>query len=397
MPELKEALQQRAKLIKEARDILDKADVEKRTVDSEERTKYDNLEKVIDSLTTQIDIEKRQLERENLVKTHEPSTLSEPEKETSIEKRKKVFRNYIVNGEKGVSHEDRSLIVSDDTKGGYIVTPEYFINGFLKELDNEIFMRSLSTIHYIPAPGSAGIPTLENDVEDADWTSEIKTGKKAKDLSFGKRKLETNKLAKRIKVSQELLSHSGTFNAESIINTRLRYKFSIAEENAYMVGDGNKKPLGIFMKSDSGISSDRDIEGGLTFDKLIDLQHHIKEGYRKNANFILNDTVLKEIRKIKDKENRYIWQPSTQIGKPDTILGKTYFTSEYAPKLKQNDYCLLFGDLKYYWILDTKTFEIKKLEELYAEEDKVGFIAKKYTDGMPIMASAFARLTYKKS
>lgn len=116
--------------------------------------------------------------------------------------------------------------------------------------------------------------------------------------------------------------------------------------------------------------------------------------YWNKAIWILHPDVLAEIRKIENlKDGKLVWQPSLIAGVPDMILNRPYHLSKYAPKeMTAGNYALLFGNLEFYWILDSLDFEIQRADELYKEENKVGFFGYKETDGMPVLESAFARL-----
>ena len=96
---------------------------------------------------------------------------------------------------------------------------------------------------------------------------------------------------------------------------------------------------------------------------------------------------------LKDGESQYIWKPSLEIGKPDTILGRPVHTSQYMPALAgttadKNKKVMLFGDFGYYWIGDRGSRTLKRLNELYAVTDQVGFIGTQRVDGKLILTDA---------
>ena len=102
---------------------------------------------------------------------------------------------------------------------------------------------------------------------------------------------------------------------------------------------------------------------------------------------------MQRIRKLKDQQNRYLWEPSTQAGEPNRLLDRPIMMSEYVPNtFTSNAYVGLLGDFSYYWIADSVNMELRRLDELYAEANQVGYIGRMEFDGMPALEEAFARL-----
>ena len=110
----------------------------------------------------------------------------------------------------------------------------------------------------------------------------------------------------------------------------------------------------------------------------------------KSASFIMNDKTIAQIRKLKDNNGAYIWQPSYQAGEPDRILGYTVHTSAYAP-----ENAIAFGDYSYYNIGDRGTRSFKQLNELFAGNGMIGFVAKERVDGKLILPEAVQILKLK--
>ena len=99
--------------------------------------------------------------------------------------------------------------------------------------------------------------------------------------------------------------------------------------------------------------------------------------------------------KIKDKNDNYIWKPSLEVGKPDTVLSRPIITSSYMPAIAKGEKVLLFGDFSYYWIADRQNRTFKRLNELYARTDQVGFISTQRVDGKLILPEAIQALKMK--
>lgn len=402
MNRIAELREERNTIVVEARKILDKADAEKRAVTGEERAKYDEL------MGKQADLKKQieerdaieQVERELAVREVRAKPAAAGEK-TKAELQMDGFRNWMRNevrgGAEGIA-EFRDLQANTNASGGYIVPPEQFVKDLIVKLKDLVWVRKYATVIPIAQAASLGIPTLEAEPNDADWTSEISTGNSDTGMAFGKRKLEPHALAKNLKVSRELL-RMAAINPEGVIQDRFSYKFGVTEEKAFLTGSGAQQPLGLFTASANGIDTTRDISTGntttgITFDGLMANKYGIKAQYRnKNCSWLFSRSAVLQIAQLKDNYGRYLWQPSTQVDQPDTILGFPVIESEYVPAtFTTGKYVGLFGDLSFYWIADAYDMEMQRLEELYAATNQVGFIMRKKTDGMPVLAEAFARV-----
>ena len=102
---------------------------------------------------------------------------------------------------------------------------------------------------------------------------------------------------------------------------------------------------------------------------------------------------IKMIRKLKDGEGQYLWKMGIADGKPDTILGKPYEESEYAPSTFTTGKIVgIIGDWAQYWIADSLAMEIQVVTELYAAANQNGYFCRKETDGMPVLEEAFSRV-----
>ncbi len=402
-----EAKKERAGLVKQAREILDTADKEKRSLTTEEEEKYKKIDSDIEAIGKRIEREESLRAIEKTVETQSApvaGTANLPVEKTDYrasEEYRNVFKKYLVSGVASLSSTELRALQADDTiLGGYMIAPQQFIASLLKGIDNAVYIRKYATIYQLTQSESLGVPTIDSDVDDADWTTELATGSEDTGLKFGKRELKPNPLAKRVLVSNKLLRVSA-IDPETLIRQRLEYKFGVTLEQAYMTGDGNKKPLGIFTPSADGIPTSRDINCAMTDDDgniflsadgLIDIKYAVKSAYWKKAVWVLHRDVVAQIRKLKTGLGTYVWQPGLTATQPDTLLDSPMVISEYAPNaLTQDTYVCVYGDLSFYWIVDALGFTIQRLIELYAEKNQTGFIGRYEGDGMPVLAEAFAR------
>lgn len=135
----------------------------------------------------------------------------------------------------------------------------------------------------------------------------------------------------------------------------------------------------------------------ISADDLIDLHYSLRAPYRKNATWLMNDSTVKTVRKLKDTTGQYLWQPALTVGAPDTILGRPVATTVYAPEIKAGAKTVAFGDFSYYWIADRQGRSFKRLNELFATTGQVGFLASQRVDGKLILPEAIQVLTQKAS
>ena len=270
-----------------------------------------------------------------------------------------------------------------DTDGGYLV-PEEYDNRLIDVLDEENIMRKLGT--RITTSGEHKI-NIAATKPAASWIEEggaLSFG----DATFDQILMDAHKLHGAIKVTEELL-YDNAFGLENYIITQFGKALANAEEDAFLNGDGVGKPLGLFAASGGGQIAET-LTAAIKADDIINLVYALKRPYRKNASFIMNDKNIAAIRKLKDNNGAYIWQPSAQAGEPDRLFGYPVHTSAYAP-----EDAIAFGDYKYYNIGDRGTRSFKQLTELFAGNGMIGYVAKERVDGKLILPEAVQILKLK--
>lgn len=311
----------------------------------------------------------------------------------------KAFSKFFVNGIQGMLPAERAAMQVDvGIQGGTLVLPEQMVNQLIKFVDDQVYMRQISTVLPLTNADSVGIPSWDTDPADAAWTPEIGAYSEDSSARTGKRNLKPNKLTKGIKISRTLLRKS-LFPADQLVMQRLGYKLGIASENGYLNGNGSDEPLGIFTASTGGISTGRDVSTDNTTteikaDGLINAKFSLKAQYQgsPSTRWMFHRTAIRNIRKLKDGNGQYLWAAGLG-GKPDTILEVPYLMSEFAPSTFTTGlYVGIIGDFRFYYIADSLALEFQRLDELYAGTGQVGFIATLESDGMPVLEEAFARV-----
>ena len=396
---VKELLEKRGNIWEQAKALIDTAEAEGRDFSAEEQAQYDKMMDEMDGLAKRAKRleEKQRLEAQLAEPANEPVRVNP----ASGDEDKKTpnlmpeFRSFIKTGV--VGPEMRRLQTDPDAQGGYLLPPEQFITDLIKEIDDRVFVRGMATVIPVTTSDSLGVPTLDADVDDPDWTAEVEAVAADASMTFGKRALTPNQLTKLVKVSMKLLRTSA-IPIEGLIRERLAFKFAAAQENNFLNGDGESKPLGVFFASANGISTGRDVSTGNTAtdigaDNLIEVKYAIKQQYRAGAQWIFHRDGVKQISKLKDGDGQYLWRPGLAAGQPDTLLNLPVNESEYAPNtFTTGNYVGILGNFRYYWIAELFGMEIQRLNELFAQNNQVGFIGRMWVDGAPVLESAFARV-----
>lgn len=397
----------RANLIDEARKIHEAAPAE--GMGAEDTQRFDQLMDEAEKLNVQIQREERLAtatadlddDAAEARGNGRPDQNGGGQGLSPAERQMRAFRRYfapwLTQNFRDISPtEMRALQAELDTAGGYLRPPQQFVNDLIKAVDDQVFVRRYATKFQVPNAESLGVPTLENDPADANWTSELATGSEDSTMSLGKRELHPHPLAKRLKISRKLMR--AVPSAENLARDRLAYKFGITEEKGFLTGPGAQQPLGVFVASNDGIPTTQDVSTSntttaITADGLINAKFKLKGAYWPNARWLFHRDAVKQIALLKDGEGRYMWQMGLTGGTPDTLLDRPVDMSEYAPNtFTASQYVGLFCDWRNYWIADAMDLEFQLLQELYAESNQVGLIGRLECDGMPVLAEAFVRV-----
>ena len=280
---------------------------------------------------------------------------------------------------------DNELIEGADASGGYLV-PEEYDHRLIDVLHEENVLRPLATTITTSGEHKINITATKPAAAWIDEGAALTFG----DATFAQMILDAHKLHVAVKVSEELL-YDNAFNLEHYLITEFGKALGDKEEEAFLLGDGAHKPTGLL----AAASAHETEEAKLKADELISLVYALKRPYRKNAAFIANDQTLAAIRKLKDANGVYLWQPSYQMGEPDRIFGYPVYTTPYMPIVEAGHIVLAFGDYSYYNIGDRGTRSLQELKELFAEHGMVGFVMKERVDGKLVQKEAVQVLKIK--
>lgn len=362
---------------------------------AEDDATYNKMEADLDSLTNEI----KRMERKDAIEAELSKAVNEAIKETpqntdsvkngKIGRASDDYRDDFDRHLRGKTLIHNVLSEGVDADGGYLV-PEEFERDIVMQLEEENVVRSLAKV--ITTQHERKIP-VANGHSVAQWTAENAAYTES-NPTFGQKQLDAFKLTDLCRVSVELLQDSA-FDIEDYLMKEFARAFGIAEEEAFCIGTGTNQPTGIFTANGGTVGVTAASATAITADELISLVYALKSPYRRNAKFLLNDATVSAIRKLKDQNGAYLWQPSIQAGQPDRLLGYELYTSPYVPAVAAGALTVAFGDFKNYWIGDRAGRTVQRLNELYATNGQIGYVATERVDGKVILPEGIQLLQMK--
>ncbi|WP_283673608.1 phage major capsid protein [Butyricicoccus sp. Marseille-Q5471] len=389
MKKVLELREKRAKAWDAAKAFLD-ARAKDGVLSPEDNATYDKMLADVDAMARQIAIEEDRVARDAEMSRPTSAPLTEKPgaqgAKPASPRATSEYRADFLNILRGRAPVNNVLSTSPDTDGGYLV-PTEFETQIVTGLEEANIIRSLAKTINTSAERKIPIAATHST---AQWTAENAAYTES-DPTFAQKTIDAFKLTDLVKVSVELLQDS-MFDLESYIAREFARAFGIAEEEAFCVGTGTGQPTGIFTASGGTVGVTASSPTAITVDNLIDLIYALKSPYRRNAVFLMKDITVSALRKLKDSNGAYLWQPSVQAGQPDRLLGYPLYTSPYVPAAEAGALPIAFGDFTNYWIADRMGRTVQRLNELYAGNGQVGFIAAERVDGKVILAEGIQLL-----
>lgn len=303
----------------------------------------------------------------------------------------RVFPMLMARGFEKLSYEDKQIVdgyravlnITTPAEGGYVVPVSYQtrILETLRELD---VMRGLASVvrtqstELIPVEGSDPVFT---------WLAESAPYGET-DVSFGQTSIAAHKVGGIVKVTEEFLQDA-FINVESYLTGKIAKGMSTIQEQAFLNGDGSSKPRGVLLDAQLGKTAAS--ATAITVDEVLDLIYSVKEGYAKTL--LMHRSTELALRKLKDSNGQYLWQPSLTVGTPSTFDGKPIVTSQYMPTIATGNKAIAFGDFSQYTIADRGAMSVQRLNELYAANGQIGWRTNARVDGKLMIAEAVKTLT----
>ena len=292
-----------------------------------------------------------------------------------------------------VSAEYKALGIANDTTGGYLAPAEY-VREILKTVTETSPVRSMVRVRQT-ASKSVQLPKRTGQFS-AQWVADQGTKSETDGLRYGMWEIPTHELYALIDISNQNLEDSA-FNLESEISFEATEQFAVAEGAAVVSGNGVGKPEGFLTASGVGTNNSgtattiADADGQAN--GLLTLKYALKTAYARNAVWALNRTTMGSVRKLKDADKGYIWQPGIGMGAPNTIDGDPYVEVPDMPNEGAGLTPIAYGDFaRGYTLVDRIQMEMLRDPYTQATSGNIRFIFRRRLGGQVVMAEAIRKL-----
>lgn len=305
MSKILELREKRAKAWDTAKVFLDDRRGTDGLLSAEDATSYDKMEVDIVNLGKEV----ARLERQEAIDAELNHPTSSPltgkpavqDADTKTGRASNAYRMEFFGALRG---KPITNVLSEgvDADGGYLV-PVEFERTLVKGLQETNIVRSIAKSFSSSAERKIAVAA---STSTAVWVPENGTIPESS-VTFGQKTLDAFKLTDLIKVSTELLSDS-MFDLETYLAEEFARALGVAEEEAFIKGNGTGKPTGIFDASNGGtIGATTAGATAIAFDDIVNLVYALKSPYRRNAAFLTHDTTVAALRKLKDTNGQYLW------------------------------------------------------------------------------------------
>jgi len=389
----------RAQLIKDADAIVAAAQAEGRSMTSEEKTKFEAIEADARSFKQEIDIIERNAEMKKELAATEGEARAAATKVTA----KDAFSKYLRHGMGSLNAQERSMIqkrgtatqiVGTDSLGGFLVPQE-----FSNELDvATLFTGEVERLAKKLNTASGGLldyPTVDDTATDANLVGEG-TAVTVQDMTFANAQLSAYNYSSLVKVSQQLLQDSA-FDLNSFLVEAMGERIARATNAAFSTGTGSSQPQGIVTGSTKG--ADAAGATAITADDILDLIYSIDASYRNKPSFGLmaHDNIISAIRALGvGATNDFpIFIPSMEVGQPDRVMGiPIYVNNDMDSTIADTKKSLLAADFSKFVVRNAGGVQMLRLNERFADELEVGFVAYKRSDSKVLNSAAVKHLLH---
>jgi HK97 family phage major capsid protein len=303
----------------------------------------------------------------------------------------KSFEKYLRSGKSSLDGaEAKALSSISDPEGGIFVHAE-LQNRLIEILDDVLMLRKLATV-VNTSKGSIPFPTFEftgtvSNVAEGATLSEL-------DISnaFGKQTFTPHKKAILFKIPEELVEDSD-FDIIGHFVDHFATRFAEELEDDIINGTGVNEALGLLNANLTAVDLSSSATNINTLG-ILEAPTKLKLQYRRGGAYIMSRDQVEEANKLLDSQNRPLFKQSPNLasGQPATLNGYPLVEVErMTAPAADGDASFIFGDMKHYWIVERKGVSIKRLDERYADEMKIGFIMSMRVDGAPTVQEAFIR------
>lgn len=287
--------------------------------------------------------------------------------------------------------ERKAMSAGSDPDGGYLL-PHSTMGAMVTKLFEQSIMRQIASVQTISTDKTEGV--IDNDEADAGWVSELGTRSDSGTPQVGKWEIQAHELYAMPKISQKLIDDAAT-DVEGWLASKVADKFGRVEGTAFWQGTGVGQPRGLAAYTTAATGDDTRAWGQFEhvitgangafhttkLDPLHDLQGAFKDHFLPNAQWVMRREVRTALRKMKEAtSDRYLWEPSNQVGQPDRLNGYPVRTDQYMPAIATGSLSLAFGDFRQaYSIVDR--IGVRTLRDPYTAKPYVVFYSTKRTGG----------------
>lgn len=411
-----ELQEERHAAVKRMREILDAADARDgdRALTAEERQEYDRLEERVDANAARIETEKKLRDAEISLEKRDGDgrelqggAVRDTKALFDSEEYTRAFASYLVRGQNDLDAEARSILsagsaeMRDQAKGtnnlgGYLVPTDFQKQLALHAVQAGTFRRT--RVNVIVTSTGEGLQVPKTTAHgSASWVAEG-TASSAADETFGQVTLNAYTARRLVKVSVELVEDEAV-GLIAYLGKAIGQAIGFLENDGYLNGSGSGQPTGLLSLVSAGKTGAAGQTLSVTADDIFDTFYSVGPQYRTNAEWMLADSSVKAIRKLKDSTNNYIWSPTSGVasvlanGAPDTLLGKPMWADPSMPTMAANAKSIIFGDFSAYTIRDVGrtgptpderpvgAFGVIRMNERYMDGLQIGFLGYHRTDG----------------
>jgi HK97 family phage major capsid protein len=353
-----------------ARAYIDRAESEGREMSVEERTAWDNLNAQMDERATHIEQVKADEARSAYAVEVAPEVA-----EARVAGRTNTIGDQLralVNGDiRSFNIEQRDLNTSDDSS----IIPETFLPRLQESLVTVGPMMDPSVVTLINTDGGEDLVIPVESTRPAATAIAEATTITALDPTFSSITLKSEKVQVLTKASRELLSDAG-FDVEAYLGRMFGIALGVKINNLLTVGTGTTQSNGLVTAAGSGVTGGTGVSGAFTADNLIDLAHSVDGAYvRLGGAWQMNRASLGAVRKLKDGQGMYLFQPAPTVGTPDTLLGFPIFDNPDMPGIATGAKSVTFGWHGSYHVRQVGAIEIARSDDAYFADDQIGFRA----------------------
>ena len=390
--------EQRATLFEKMKEVSDRASAENRLLSAEEVATYDRIDAEYTQVEDEIDRrEAAQAREKNMVRRDPSGTLEDGGQVVDDgEAYNRVFTNFLRRGMADLSPEDKAVMsgkasqilnaagIGTGAAGGFTVSPEFRDKLIETQKWYGPMLQEAEVIH---TETGAQLPWPTNDdTANVGAILAENTQVTEQDGTFGTANIDAYMYtSKMVRVSYQLMQDSA-FNLGTWLPRKLGTRLGRILNQHFTTGTGTNQPDGIVTSATVGATSTGSFAatGGVSFDNLIDLIEALDPAYGggEGLKFMGHQSVRKAIRKLKDGQGRYLWEPSVKEGVPNQVQGYPFILNNDMPTLAASSKSLLFGNIRdAYLIRIVRDMQTMRLQERYADFLQVGFLAFERADG----------------